>query len=107
MTAIHRIHAAAKATRLSFPDLGQMWRGEGGNIPDKTAIAHRAAVCWNVMEGIPTALIEAGWIRDLCAAVDAGDIERAQAIVQQWGERIELVDGRPHDCKQCIGEEEL
>lgn len=108
MTAIHRIHAAPVASRVQFHELGHAWRADGGrSLPEKVAVAYRLALCWNVMEGIPTELIEAGWIRDLCAAVDAGDLAKAQAIVRQWSERIELVDGRPHDCKQCIGEQAL
>jgi hypothetical protein len=99
---LHHTHAAAQASRVELHDLNQVWRGEGGNLPVKRDVAHRLATCWNVLEGIPTEALLDGALRDLFAAVDAGDLAGAQAIVARFDARIErTADGSAHDCAGC------
>jgi hypothetical protein len=102
---LHRIHAGAQATRVQFEGpIAMTWRAEGGDPAIKQAIAYRLAQCWNVLEGIPSALLEEGLLRDLCDAVDRGDLAAAQAIVRRWGDAIDMTNGRPHDCPGCLAQ---
>ncbi len=99
---LHRIHAMNEATRLQIDDLGMTWRGDGGDPRLKVDISHRLAVCWNVCEGMPTELLLSGVLRDLIAAVDAGDLAGAQAQLARMDRDIDRTDGRLHDCKHCL-----
>jgi hypothetical protein len=104
---LHRIHAAPQATRVEFSAPNeQTWRGEGGNPASKAAIAYRLALCWNVLEGIPTSKLDTGTVRDLCEAVIDGDLERARTIVRSWADGVDMTNGRPHDCKACLGRDD-
>ncbi|MGE3454342.1 MAG: hypothetical protein AB7O24_04435 [Kofleriaceae bacterium] len=80
---------------------------DGGNasLPLKRAMAERIATCWNVLEGIPTAALLDGVLRDIFMAIDAGDLAEAQRLLAVLDSRTDLTDGRAHDCKQCLGED--
>lgn len=105
---LHRFHMVDQATRLQFdhPTLGMTWRADGRYALDlKQAIAHRLAVCWNVLEGMPTELIEQGLLLELCLAIDAGDMDRAKAALAKMDSGIDRTDGRAHDCAACLRRE--
>jgi hypothetical protein len=102
---LHRIHAAPVATRVQFDDLGMTGRGEGGDPAHKDAMAYRLALCWNVLEGMPTSALADGMLRDIFMAIDAGDLAAAQALVARFDGRIDDTNGRPHDCKSCLKSE--
>ena len=105
---LHRIHVSPQATRVQISGTAgvgsQTWRGEGGDGAAKQAIAYRLALCWNVLEGIPSAALEAGLVRDLCTLIEAGDLAGAQALVARWTDLVDMTNGRPHDCAGCLGE---
>jgi hypothetical protein len=100
---LHHIHAAPRASRVEFDDLDRMaWRGEGGGLPIKREVARRLAVCWNVLEGIPTEALESGSLREMFEALAAGDLDRARRAAPQVEDAVELTeDGYPHACKAC------
>lgn len=100
---LHRVHAGATSSRLEFDaPIRMTWRGEGGDVAIKNAMAHRLATCWNVCEGIPTALLLDGVIRDVFAAVEAGDLAAAQALVARLDRGTDRSHGRLHDCPGCL-----
>jgi hypothetical protein len=71
---LHRIHAAhdgkAKGWRVDIED--QTWRTEGNaDMEQRKAMAVRLAVCWNVLEGIPTTALLAGAVLDFYRTADA------------------------------------
>lgn len=99
---LHRIHAGQQATRVELNTLNMTWRGEGGDPSLKEAIAFRLAACWNVLEGIPSERLVTGFVRDLIAAVQAGDLALARELAARAVDAVELIDGRPHDCAACI-----
>lgn len=105
---LHRIHALPAATRVQFDhaDLHMTWRGNGGTMDEKRQIAERLATCWNVLEGMPTALLLEGVLRELCDAVAGGDLAGAQAALAKMDRGTDTTDGRLHDCKNCITNEE-
>lgn len=105
---LHRFHMRDQATRLEFEHTrhAMAWRADGRfPLALKGAIAHRLAVCWNVLEGMPTALLEQGLLLELCQAVDAGDIDRAKAALAKMDRASDNTDGRPHDCPGCLKRE--
>ena len=101
---LHRIHAGAASSRLEFSEpIAMTWRGEGGPPEIKTAVAHRLATCWNVLEGIPTAALLDGALRKICDAVEAGDLDAAQRELARFDRKIDRTNGRLHDCPGCLG----
>lgn len=98
---LHRLHAANQATRVQFDTLGITWRGEGGTVADKTAMAHRLALCWNLCEGFTTEALERGMMRDLPQAVYVGDFAEARRLVTEMDRAVDRTDGRLHDCVRC------
>jgi hypothetical protein len=98
---LHHIHASPQATRVEFDQPVEIiWRGDGGSLPRKRDMARRLAVCWNVLEGIPTEALESGMLREVFEAIDAGDIRRARRAAAVVDASIELTaDGRAHRCK--------
>lgn len=106
---LHRFHMVDQSTRLQFdhPTLVMTWRADGRYSLDlKNAIAHRLAVCWNVLEGMPTELLEQGLLLEMCEAIDAGDMDRAKAALAKIDRDTDQTDGRPHDCASCLKREE-
>ena len=99
---LHRIHAGQQATRVEFNGISMTWRGEGGDPALKEAIAYRLALCWNVLEGIPSAQLELGVVRDVIAAVQDGDLAKARELADRAVDVVELIDGRPSDCQACV-----
>lgn len=110
-TKLHHIHAAAAATRVEFEEgsISLTWRGEGsGSLALKRDMARRLAVCWNVLEGVPTEALEGGMLTELCLAVAAGDMPRAQRALSVVDRAVELTaDGKPHACTACSKREQL
>lgn len=102
---LHRIHAAPQATRVQFDGMGITWRGDGGCIEEKTAMARRLAVAWNVCEGFPTPALERGLLRELVDAVAAGNLAAAQAAVAEMDLEVDTTGGRVHDCEPCLARE--
>jgi hypothetical protein len=103
-TKLHRIHAGAQATRVQFgAPLGMTWRGEGGDPKAKEAVAHRLATCWNVLEGVPTAALLDGVLRDIFDAIERGNMETARMLVGRFDREVDRTDGRLHDCAGCLG----
>lgn len=105
---LHRFHMRDQSSRLEFDNEvhGMAWRADGRYpLALKGAIAHRLAVCWNVLEGMPTELLEKGLLLELFKAVDAGDMDRAKAAVAKIDRGSDNTDGRPHDCNACIKRE--
>jgi hypothetical protein len=100
---LQHIHAAPAASRVELDEM--TWRGDGGTLPRKREIARRIAVCWNVCEGIPTATLEGGVLRDVFEAIRNGDLQLAQSLVAAFDLDVELVAGRPHACDDCIAKE--
>lgn len=101
---LHHIHAAAQASRLEFEALDRMtWRAEGrAPLALKAEVAYRAAVCWNVLEGIPTAALMDGVLLEIFEALDAGDLERARRAAGRLDAAADLTDdGMPHACEAC------
>lgn len=107
--ALHHVHAAPQATRVEFDQpVAVTWRGDGGSIPLKRDMARRLAVCWNVLEGIPTGALEGGALREVFDALEAGDLARAQRAAQLVQASVELTaDGRQHACDSCRDQAEL
>lgn len=98
---LHRFHMVDQASRLQFdhPDHGMTWRADGRFPLDlKGAIAHRLAVCWNVLEGMPTESLKNGMLLELCDAVEAGDMERAKAALAEMDRGIDRTGGKVNDC---------
>jgi hypothetical protein len=105
---LHRFHMVDQSSRLQFdhPTLGMTWRADGRYSLDlKNKIAHRLAVCWNVLEGIPTEALMKGMLLELCKAIDAGDMQRAKAVLATMDRAVDNTDGRPHDCVGCLKRE--
>lgn len=105
---LHRYHCGAQASRLQvdLPDGSMTWRADGrAPLAAKGAIAHRLAVCWNVLEGMPTELLELGLLKRLCDAVAANDITTARAVLSEMDQGTDCTDGRLHDCKACAAKE--
>lgn len=118
---LHRIHAAPAAGKggCSFDLGGIRWRGDGGApTPEgqerKRAMAYRLAVCWNVIEGIPTEDLEAGILRDVFDAAErlvaimggdgaepGSDVAALRDALARFDGRVDRTDGRLHDCKGC------
>jgi len=98
---LHHVHASPQASRVEFAQPVEItWRGDGGSLPCKRDMARRLAVCWNVLEGIPTEALESGMLREVFEAIDAGDIKRAQRAAAVVDASIELTaDGKVHCCK--------
>jgi hypothetical protein len=97
-----------QATRVQvvMPDGEQTWRMDGRAPLDlKAAVARRLAVCWNVCEGFPTEQLELGLLRELCNAVAAGDIAKAQELLAKSDRGCDTTDGRLHDCQPCLEHE--
>lgn len=107
---LHRYHMRDQASRLEFAapesSFSMAWRADGRYpLALKGSIAHRLAVCWNVLEGMPTDLLEKGLLLELVQAIDAGDMERAKAAVAQMDRGIDHTNGRAHDCSACLNRE--
>lgn len=105
---LHHIHAAPVATRVQFEHKGidVTWRGDGGSLPLKREMARRLAVCWNVLEGMPTDALERGLLLEVFQAIDAGDLDRARRAVADVDRACDLTaDGHAHDCKACRARE--
>lgn len=101
---LHHIHAAPQATRVEFDHhpVHITWRGDGGTLPLKREMARRLAVCWNVLEGIPTEALESGMLREVFDAIAAGDLDRAQRAAAKVDAAIDLTeDGKQHACEDC------
>lgn len=101
---LHHVHVSPQATRLQFDQPRQMtWRADGAApLPLKRDVARRLAVCWNVLEGIPTEALESGVLLEICEAIDAGDMERAKrALAQLDAASEDTADGKPHACEAC------
>jgi hypothetical protein len=98
---LHHLHASPQASRVEFKQpVSITWRGDGGTLPRKRDMARRLAVCWNVLEGIPTEALESGMLLEVFEAIDAGDIERARRAVAVVDAVIErATDGCAHSCK--------
>jgi hypothetical protein len=93
--------------QVVLPDGEQTWRMDGrAPLELKAAIARRLAVCWNVCEGFPTDQLELGILKELCDAVAAGDIAKAQEALARMDRGTDTTDGRLHDCKPCLAREE-
>jgi hypothetical protein len=106
MPELHRIHAVVQASRVEMDDVDMVWRGEGGSLELKRQAAYGFALCWNVLEGIPTTALEAGAVRDLIAAIQAGEMTRAQELAARMVDAVDLTNGRPHDCTLCLANAE-
>ena len=132
---LHRIHASV-ATRggrtgkgggVSFDvggTAGARWRGDGGTGEMRAAMAHRLALCWNLAEGWPTAALEEGILLkeddavvELLAAVaeaeDTGAWGPVRGAAQRLRDlrkcntgRVDITDGRLHDCAGCLARDE-
>jgi hypothetical protein len=102
---LHHLHAAAQATRVEFHGIrpAMIWRADGNaSLEIKGRTARRLAVCWNVLEGIPTEALETGMLLEVFEAIAAGDLERAQRAAAQVEAAVELTDnGKPHACESC------
>lgn len=101
---LHHIHAAPVASRVQFEHRGLevTWRGDGGTLPLKREMARRLAVCWNVLEGIPTEALERGLLLEAFTAIAAGDLARAQRAAAEIDKAVELTEhGDAHDCDAC------
>lgn len=71
--------------------------------PPVPEVALRIATCWNVLEGIPTEALADGILRDIFAAIDAGDLSAAQALVARFDARVDLTpEGNAHACASCL-----
>lgn len=112
----HRLHAHAVSGKggRSFELGGWRWRPDGAGTADPRAVARRAVFVWNMAEGIPTAALEAGAVRQFYEAV--GDLLDAVAASGQAGvpssiaaaaakvsaawdaHRFDFTDGRRADC---------
>ena len=103
---LHLVHAGHDATGKGWRvDIGwSSWRVESQAAGEvKKAMALRLAVCWNVLEGIPTEALLAGAVRDFYAA--------ALEMAAELGEghpltvRLRAADHAHHlqavSCKQC------
>lgn len=105
---LHRFHCAPQATRVhvALPEHEMTWRADGRAPLDlKRDVAHRLAVCWNVLEGVPTEVLLQGHLLEMCMAIDAGDLERAKAALAKLDRGSDWSDGRPHDCPGCLERE--
>lgn len=104
MSALHHLHAQlASGTKARAPvsmDIGLdvRVRLDGGEDARKTEIVRRLTVLWNMHEGIPTAVLEAGAIRQfydatnaLCGLLAADPLDfaavlsAAQEVERKWG----------------------
>lgn len=102
---LHHLHAAPQASRVEFHGSrpAMIWRADGNaSLKLKAETARRLAVCWNVLEGIPTEALESGMLLEVFGAIAAGDLERAQRAAAKIESAIELTDdGKPHACESC------
>ncbi len=117
---LHRIHAAPAMGKggRSFDLAGYRWRPAeaGTDALDAQAVAYRAALCWNLCEGIRTSALadgrlvdEAEAVEDLVAAVERGapaeELRQLASAVRTAGGRVEAgtdrANGRLHDCAGC------
>ena len=101
---LHHVHASPQASRVEFEHPAPMtWRADGNaKLALKHNVARRLAVCWNVLEGIPTAALEGGILSEVFAAIDSGDIERARRAVSAIDAELDVTaDGALHDCESC------
>jgi hypothetical protein len=117
----HRVHAAPASGRGGCSlDIGPLrWRGEGGDQETKRELAYRLAVCWNVAEGWPTDVLEAGVLRSVedglvqlleLFAVHSEEVpddlrmlaDRLSRLLEARDTHYDLTDGRPHDCAACL-----
>lgn len=119
---LHHLHAAPASSGMSF-DLGPLARVryDGGDATDKRDITQRLAVLWNMHEGIPTEVLEAGRVREFYDAVHelvtevnaavevVGDINVEATQLKQLAEKVSkaweaitiepTADGRRANCK--------
>lgn len=115
---LHRVHAAPAAGKGgNSVDIGAVrWRGESSAGAPKREMAHRIATCWNVLEGWPTAALEAGCLREvddaalaLLSALEGETLtqegnlarERLRAAFAARDPQQDLSGGRPADCDDC------
>lgn len=104
-TKLHHLHASPQASRVEFHGSrpAMIWRADGNaSLELKRLTARRLAVCWNVLEGIPTAALETGMLLEVFEAIAAGDLARAQRAAAQVEASVELTeDGKQHACESC------
>ena len=100
---LHRYHAAHSTTRVDFgAPINLTWRAEGAaNFDLKEDTARRLTVCWNVCEGIPTDVLEGGYLLDLSTAIARSDLAAARLILKKLDRQIDRTDDRLHDCPSC------
>lgn len=125
---LHRVHVYPSTFRLDVGgNTGLSYRPESSahDADTKAAVARRLAVCWNVLEGMPTHeleegvlsdVFEAAWaLSDACALLLRTDdlpdeLREAHARLfdaLSRGERaVDRTRGRLHDCTGCLGESE-
>lgn len=121
LSRLHRVHAEPSADGNSFDIDNVRWRGDGGDFKTKKAMAYRLALAWNLLEGIETSVAESGAIRDLYVVVDDivewldKNIATTDSVLTTLlqalkkasdGVKVDLTDGRLHDCKSCISRSE-
>lgn len=107
---LHRTHAAPTGGN-SLDVGGARWRPTGtASMEQHRKVAHRLALCWNVMEGIPTEAIEEGVLDRLQrVSWEIVDAQRAgqplEPLVSKLGEllgtferRMDRTEGRLSDC---------
>jgi hypothetical protein len=101
---LHHVHAAPQATRVQFDDPHPMtWRADGtAPLTIKSQVARRLAVCWNVLEGLPTEALENGILREVFEAISANDLARAKRAAARVEQSYDLTEnGKVHACKSC------
>jgi hypothetical protein len=120
---LHRIHASPAMGKggRSFDLAGYRWRPAEADAGarDAQAVAYRAALCWNLAEGIRTSALESGVLFERDKAVDAlleaiesgsgpEEVRRLAAVAREADGRavagMDLRDVRLHDCPGCGAE---
>lgn len=109
---LHRIHAAP--TGGNSVDIGARWRPEKELTHEQAkAVAHRMALCWNLCEGWPTEVLEAGALRDLDTLtreildLEANSrpinakLEKLRELHAKFDPAFDFTGGRPADCQGC------
>ena len=118
MSALHHLHAAmaggTKQRAAVSLDIGSVARVrlDCGKDDMKPLIARRIAVLWNMHEGIPTEVLEAGAVRAFYSAVQAlcdrlsepqvdfaAALAAAKEVEAKWSAiTIEPCNGKRADC---------
>ena len=114
---LHRVHATPTSGN-SLDLAGARWRPTGSaTMEQNQKVAYRMALCWNVLEGIPNAALDAGVLRELHeVSWQLVDAHRARSPVEAllgrlaelmgtFDRQIDLTDGRLTDCPCAIKEQ--